>query len=114
MSDWLSPALAVSVAGLIIAALSQVTRALNQFRAHVEKQAVLGETVERLDDTVAELRGDMRDLQCVLKNGLNARLAELKHTVEMNQQYCQTRQEHIDGELSRLSAVRRNTTRRKA
>lgn len=93
MVEWLTPAFALGLGGLLLTLLSQLSKALHTFEEHIKKQAVLGVTVERLDETVGELRDDVGELQNVLRNGLNARLAEVRHAVEMQQQFCRMRTE---------------------
>lgn len=104
--EWVTPAFLLGVGGLVLTLLAQLSKALSSFETHIRTQALLGATVERLDNTVVELKGDVRDLQGVLRNGLNARLAELQHTVEMNRQYClmrggevEARFEHIENRI---------------
>lgn len=89
--EWLTPAFALGLGGLLLTLLSQLSKAVQTFESHIKQQAILGVTVKRLDGTVGELKDDVNELQNVLRNGLNARLAEVKHAVEMQQQYCQMR-----------------------
>lgn len=100
--EWIAPGVVIAACGVGIALMAQLGHALHQFQVHVQRQTELGLTVEALSGHVQELREDVNQLENVLRNGLNARLAELKHVVEMHQARCATTVAHVEERLHRV------------
>lgn len=100
--DWAITGTLIAACGVGIAFVAQLGRALHRFEAHVQKQTVLGCTVESLTATVGELRRDTRELKGVLQNGLNARLERLDNALRMQEERCKATVGRINDRLDRI------------
>lgn len=100
--DWAIIGTLIAACGVGIAFVAQLGRALHRFEEHVERQTELGCTVKTLTDAVDELRRDTRELKGVLRNGLNAKLDALRHTLEMQQERCKSNVARFEERLDRI------------
>ena len=100
--DWAITGTLIAACGVGIAFVAQLGRALHRFEEHVQKQTVLGCTVESLTEAVGELRRDTRELKGVLQNGLNARLERLDNALCMQEERCKSNVSRIHDRLDRI------------